>query len=210
MLDKEEVISAQVTGDGNIVIQNSDNTTITIDTNNIIELRKQISNLQEQLNRFNPEILQMMQQKIKDAGIENLPTIDANIYFSIGIFLDGMRRGMGFSITITNLTKEHRYFNQPSFNLSHPYKGADSFVLTTPLEGAPKFPVRLEYGQPVTVHYRIGSGQLSFFQEVLNQNESASIAVVSSTTVGEIYRSNEHTIEHILSSYAKIVGKAGH
>lgn len=207
MLDKKEFVSAHIEGDGNVVIQNSDNTTITIDTNNIIELRKQISNLQEQLSRFDPEILQMMQQKIKDAGIDNLPTIDANIYFSIGILTNGMSRGMGFSITITNLTKEHRYFNQPSFNLSHPYKGADSFVLTTPLEGAPKFPVRLEYGQPVTVHYSIGQGQLSFFQEILSQNRDVSISVVSSTTVGEIYRSNEYTIEHILSSYAQIVGR---
>lgn len=207
MLDKEEIISAHIEGDGNVVVQNSDNTTITIDTNNIIELRKQISNLQEQLNRFNPEILQMMQQKIKDAGIDNLPVVDANIYFSIGILMDGVSRGMGFSITITNLTKEHRYFSQPSFNLSHPYKGADSFVLTSPIGDAPNFPVRLEYGQPVTVHYTIGPGQLSFFQELLNQNKNASIAVVSSTTVGELYRSNEYTIDHILSSYAKIVGR---
>lgn len=207
MLDKEEIVSAKIEGDGNIVIQNSDNTTITIDTKNIIELRKQISNLQEQLNRFNPEILQMMQQKIKDAGIDNLPTVDANIYFSIDILTDGMCRGMGLSITITNLTKEHRYFNQPSFNLSHPYKGADSFVLTTPLGDVPQFPVRLEYGQPLTVHYSIGAGQIRFFQEILNQNSDASLAVISSTTVGEIYRSNEHTIEHILSSYAQIVGR---
>ena len=79
MLDKKEVVSAQVTGDGNIVIQNSDNTTITIDTKNIVELRKQISNLQEQLNTFNPDILQMMQQTVKDAGTASLPEIDANI-----------------------------------------------------------------------------------------------------------------------------------
>lgn len=206
MLDKKEVVSAQVTGDGNIVIQNSDNTTITIDTKNIVELRKQISNLQEQLNTFNPEILQMMQQSVKDAGTDSLPEIDANIYFSIDILADGMRRGMGFSITITNLTKEHRYFTQPSFNLNHPYKGADSFLLTTSISKDVQFPIRLEYGQPVTVRYTIGQGQLSFFREVLSQDMEASIAVVSNTTVGEIYRSNEHTIKHILSSYEKIVG----
>lgn len=207
MLDKKEVISAQVTGNGNIVIQNSDNTTITIDTRNIVELRKQISNLQEQLNTFNPEILQMMQQKIKDAGTANLPEIDANIYFGIGMFLDGMTRRIGFSITITNLTKEHRYFSQPSFNLSHPFKGADSFVLTTTIGEGIKFPIRLEYGQPVTVHYPLDQRQISFLQEVLSQNVDASLAVVSSTTVGEIYRSNEHTIKYIVDSYIKIVGR---
>lgn len=207
MLDKEEIISAQITGDGNIVIQNSDNTTITIDTKNIVELRKQISNLQEQLNKINPEILQVMQQKINDAGIDNLPVVDANIYFGIGIFMDGISRRMGFSITITNLTKEHRYFSQPSFNLSHRYKGANSFILTTSIGKEFEFPVRLEYGQPVTVHYTIGEAQVSFLREMLSQNEDASIAVVSSTTVGEIYRSNEHTIKHILSSYAQIVSR---
>lgn len=207
MLDKEEIISAKVTGDGNIVILNSDNTTITIDTNNIIELRKQISNLQMNLNALNPEILQVMQHKIKDAGVDNLPIVDANIYFSIGLFTNGMTREMGFSITITNLTKEHRYFSQPSFNLSHPYKGADSFILTSAIDNNVSFPVRLEYGQPITVHYTIGRGQVAFFREVFSQNEGASIAVVSSTTVGEIYRSNEHTIKHILSSYAQIVGR---
>lgn len=207
MLDKEEIISAKVTGDGNIVILNSDNTTITIDTNNIIELRKQISNLQMNLNALNPEILQVMQHKIKDAGVDNLPIVDANIYFSIGLFTNGMTREMGFSITITNLTKEHRYFSQPSFNLSHPYKGADSFILTSAIDNNVSFPVRLEYGQPITVHYTIGRGQVAFFREVFSQNDGASIAVVSSTTVGEIYRSNEHTIKHILSSYAQIVGR---
>lgn len=207
MLDKEEFISAQVTGDGNIVIQNSDNTTITIDTKDIVELRKQISNLQEKLNTLDPEILHVMQQTIKSAGTDKLPNVDANIYFSIGIFTNGMTRAMGFSITITNLTKEHRYFSQPSFNLSHPYKGADSFVLTSPIDSNISFPVRLEYGQPITVHYTIGSGQIAFFREVFTQNEGASIAVVSSTTVGEIYRSNEHTIKHILSSYAEIIGR---
>ena len=207
MLNKEEILSVQVTGDGNIVIQNSDNTTITIDTNNIIELRKQISNLQECLNKLSPEILQVMQQKVKDAGIDNLPIIDANIYFGIDIVFDGISRGMGFSITITNLTKEHRYFSQPSFSLSHQYKGANSFILTTPMGKEVEFPIRLEYGQPVTVHYTIGQGQISFLREVMSQNEDVSIAVVSSTTVGEIYRSNEHTVKHILSSYAQIIGR---
>lgn len=207
MLDKKEIVSAHITGDGNIVVQNSDNTTITIDTKNIVELRKQISNLQEKLNLFNPEILQVMQQKVKDAGIEELPVIDANIYFGIGIFMDGINRSLGFSITITNLTKEHRYFSQPSFNLSHPYKGADSFILTTLIGKQIDFPIRLEYGQPVTVHYTIGEGQISFLREILSLNEDASIAVVSTTTVGEIYRSNEHTIKHIISSYADFVGR---
>lgn len=207
MLDKKEVVSVQVTGDGNIIVQNSDNTAITIDTKNIVELRKQISNLQEQLNTFNPEILQMIQQTIRDAGIANLPEIDANIYFGIGIFMNGVSHQMGFSITITNLTKEHRYFAQPSFNLSHPFKGADSFVLTTAIDKGVKFPVRLEYGQPVTIHYPLNQSQIAFLQEILSQNEDASVAVVSSTTVGEIYRSNEHTIKHIIESYFRIVGR---
>ena len=139
MLDKKEIVSAHISGDGNIVVQNSDNTTITIDTKNIVELRKQISNLQEQLNLLNPEILQIMQQNVKDAGTNDLPLVDANIYFSIDILTNGVSRGMGFSITITNLTKEHRYFTQPSFNLSHPYKGADSFILTSSIGKDPQF-----------------------------------------------------------------------
>lgn len=207
MLDKKKVVTAQVNGDDNIVVLSSDNTTITIDTKNIVELRKQISNLQEHLNTLNPDILQMMQQKVKDAGTDNIPVIDANIYFSIDIITDGINRGMGFSITITNLTKEHRYFTQPSFNLNHPYQGANSFFLTIPMNEAPQFPVRLEYGQPVTVRYVISQGQLSFFREVLSQDADAAITVVSSTTVGEIYRSNEHTLKHILESYSKIMGK---
>ena len=207
MLNWEKIVSAQVTGDGNIVIQNSDNTTITIDTKNIVELRKQITNLQDQLNILSPQILQFMQKNVKDAGTNNLPSVDANIYFSIDFLTNGVSRGMGFSITITNLTKEHRYFTQPSFNLSRPFQGADSFVLTSLIGKDPQFPIRLEYGQPVTVRYTIGQGQIDFFREVMSMNEDASIAVVSYTTVGEIYRSNEHTIKEILSSYAKIIGR---
>lgn len=207
MLNWEKIVSAQVTGDGNIVIQNSDNTTITIDTKNIVELRKQITNFQDQLNILSPQILQFMQKNVKDAGTNNLPSVDANIYFSIDFLTNGVSRGMGFSITITNLTKEHRYFTQPSFNLSHPFQGADSFVLTSLIGKDPQFPIRLEYGQPVTVRYTIGQGQIDFFREVMSMNEDASVAVVSYTTVGEIYRSNEHTIKEILSSYAKIIGR---
>ena len=85
--------------------------------------------------------------------------------------------------------------------------GADSFLLTTPYGKSPSFPVRLEYGQPITVHFLIGQGQLSFFREVLAHDENAAIAVVSNTTVGEIYRSNEHTLKHILDSYTKIMGR---
>lgn len=207
MLDKDEIISSQVTGDGNIIIQNSDNTTVTIDTKNIVELRKQISNLQEKLNTLDPEILQVMQQTIKAAGLDELPIVDANIYFSIGLLMNGTTRRLGISITITNLTKEHRYFSQPSFNLSHPFKGANSFILTTSIGKDIEFPIRLEYGQPVTVHYTIGERQISFLREILSQNEDASIAIVSSTTVGELYRSNEHTIKHIISSYADYIGR---
>ena len=119
---------------------------------------------------------------------------------------NGISHGMGFSITITNLTKEHRYFNQPSFNLSQPYKGADSFILTSLINKDTQFPVRLEYGQPITVRYTIEPGQITF-KELLSNNEDVALAVVSSTTVGEIYRSNEHTIKHILSFYTKIVGR---
>lgn len=205
MLDKEEIISAQVTGDGNIVIQNSDNTTLIIDTHDIVELRKQISNLQDQLSKIDPKILQVMAKKVKDEDEGSLPQIDANIYFGIGLIMDGQSRKLGVEVTITNLTKEHRYFSQPSFSLSHPINGADSFILTTPLDQNIKFPIRLEYGQPITVHYVIGDNQIDFFQKVLNQNEDASVAVVSSTTVGEIYRSNEYTISYILSSYNRLV-----
>lgn len=207
MLDKQETITAQINGDGNIVIQNSENTTITLDTNNIVELRKQISNLHNIVSKFDPKILQVMQQKIVEAGVDNLPKVDANIYFSIDFISGGVGRGMGVSVTITNLTKEHRYFTQPTFHLSHPFKRADSFVLTTPIGNPTQFPVRLEYGQPVTILYSIGNGQISFLRDVINQNENASLSVVSSTTVGEIYRSNEHSIREILTLYSNIVGK---
>ena len=207
MLDKQETISAQINGEGNIVVQNSDNTTITIDMNNIVELRKQISNLHKELSIFDPKILQVMQHKIVEAGIDKLPEIDANIYFSLDFITNGIERGMGMSVTITNLTKEHRYFTQPTFHLSQPFKGADSFILTTPIGNPTQFPARLEYGQPVTVHYSIGNGQISFLREVIAQNEKASLSVVSSTTVGEIYRSNEQPIREIISYYEKIYGK---
>lgn len=207
MLDKQETISAQINGDGNIVVQNSDNTTITIDMSNIVELRKQISNLHNVISIFDPEILHIMQQKISETGIDKLPKVDANIYFSIDFITNGIGRGMGVSVTITNLTKEHRYFSQPTFHLSHPFNGADSFILTTPIGNPSQFPVRLEYGQPVTISYSIGNGQISFLRKVINQNENASLSVVSSTTVGEIYRSNEHSIREILTFYSNIVGK---
>ena len=48
---------------------------------------------------------------------------------------------------------------------------------------------------------------MSFFRKVLSQDEDAAIAVVSNTTVGEIYRSNEHTLKHVMESYVRIMGR---
>src|SRR5690606_20547891 len=101
---------------------------------------------------------------------------------------------MKFGLTITNLTKEHRYFNQPFFKVTPKFEikeglEHDTFVMIP--ENNNEFPVRLEYGQPAYYDYEIKDGAYEMYKKLLEKDEDASIQAFSNTTVGELYESNK-------------------
>ena len=55
----------------------------------------------------------------------------ANVYLSLTfLMVPGTVTGINFAVTITNLTKENRFFNAPFFKLSVPFEGnLDTFVM---------------------------------------------------------------------------------
>ena len=108
--------------------------------------------------------------------------------------------GISFGVTITNLTKENRYFNSPVFKLSAEFNGTDTFVLMDRTHNI-SFPKKLEYGEVVTEDYPLRQNSKSVFEEVLKKDEEATLKVIVNTTVGEIYHSNEYKVKRILDHY---------
>jgi len=205
MLDKNQTIaSARVEGDNNIVIQNSDDTEIMIHLDNPLEVKQALMNLQSQLRELPAEILKIMEEKSKNATINE----GANLYLSLNYLfgqslVDNNIIGLSIGVTITNTTKENRWFNQPFFKMTESIDGADSFNLLSGANHNPKFPYKLEYGEPVSVFYNVIPSQIEFFKNILSKNQNAEFYAVSNTTLGEIFSSNRYKISKLVDLYNK-------
>lgn len=183
---------SRIDGDGNIVIQDSNNSTITINANNPEEIRKFFIEFQNQLQDLPFEILELMESKnTNKIEIDN----DANIYLSFNLLTSGygdMEYALG--VKITNLTKEIRFFNSPFFKTSEIIENEmDTFVMTDAIQGA-RFPKRLEYGEVVSETYRIKLGITEILDKVLAKDKDAYVQAISSTTLGEVYKSNKYSL----------------
>src|SRR5690606_23369434 len=82
-----------------------------------------------------------------------------------------------FGLTIINLTREHRYFNQPFFKVKPRFEikegiENDTFVMFP--EQGKAFPKRLEYGEPLSVSYKL-EPVLKICQSLLLKDEKAYI-----------------------------------
>ena len=191
---------AEVKGDGNVVIQDADNSEITINTNNPEEIRKFFIDFQNKLSEIPKEILDMMESKNpNDVAIE----IGANVYLSLNLeIIPGHDiTGISFGVTITNLTKENRFFNAPFFKLSVPFEGnLDTFALTDKVYNI-QFPKKLEYGEVVSEAYSIRAGSKEMYEKALAKDPEATLQVTVGTTIGEIYKSNEYKLSELLSKF---------
>lgn len=191
---------AKIDGDGNVVIQNSDNSSITINLNNPKEVRRGLMNLQHEMNTLPLKIIQEL-MKHNDSKV---PAVGANIYLSLNIMFEtignrptGNILGISFGVSVTNTNKEHRYFYEPSFKVSTPFdNGLDTFVMTDKHPDNPVFPRRLEYGEPFTVYYNISDMKL--FKELVERDDNASITAIVNTTLGEVFCSNECKLKELL------------
>jgi len=64
-----------------------------------------------------------------------------------------------------------------------------------------EFPKKLEYGKVVTENYQIRPQSKEIYAKVIAQNENATIQIIVSTTIGEIYKSNEYKVGKLLENF---------
>jgi len=190
---------AEIDGNGNIVIQDADKSEITINSNNTAELKKFLIDFQTKLNEMPKEIIDLMESKDLN---KVTPENGANIYLSLNFLVQPSTiNGIAFGVTITNLTKENRFFNSPFFKFSTPFEGnADTFKMVEVLNNI-VFPKKLEYGEVVTELYPIRPQSKEIYDKLLEKDKDATIEAIVTTTVGEIYSSDEYKISDLLENW---------
>lgn len=193
---------AEIDGNGNVVIQDADKSEITINMNNPEEIRKFFIDFQLKISELPMKIIELMESKNSN---EVVLETGANIYLALNILvgtggISGIS-GISFGVTITNLTKENRYFNSPFFKLSVPFDGnADTFSMLETMRSI-QFPKKLEYGEVVTENYPIKLKAKEIYDKVIEKDPNATIQVIVTTTIGEIYKSNEYKISELIENY---------
>ena len=114
----------------------------------------------------------------------------------------GSLNGITFSVTVTNLTKEHRYFNGPFFKSSVPFEGElDTFILPNSPYNNNSFPKRLEYGEVFKQSYSIIPQSNEIYLKMVEKNPDATIQVFVNTTIGELFASNEYRVNQLLENF---------
>ncbi len=179
----------QITGDNNLVIQDIQGSTVTINLNNPKELRDFMIKFQNELIKLPLNILEKLKEHQQ---LEIPPTVGANLYLTVLVMvpLGGSFSIIGkkLSVTVTNLTKEIRYFNKPYFK-SHPQlpiqtEQFDSFILLD----QENYPFRLEYGEVKSLQYELKPKLIEDFSRI--STADGYIEAFINTTVGELYSSN--------------------
>lgn len=183
---------AIIDGDGNIVIQKVEGSTITINPAVPEEIRKALINHQSLIAELPDKIIQILMEN----NTKEPPVIGANVYLSLS-FIAGEYGigGISISVQITNLTKEIRFFNKPFFKVSVPFeKSADTFMMTNVIGSAIVFPRKMEYGEVVSENYLLVPGNIKMFDELLAKSPDVTLTAYVSTTLGEVYKSEPYPI----------------
>jgi hypothetical protein len=196
---------AKIDGNGNIVIQNTDNSTIIINKDNPEEIRKFFIDFQNHLSELPKQIIDLMEAQ----NPNQLQTTGANIYLGLIFMLEtmygqptGKIDGISFGVTITNLTKESRFFNAPFFKLSVPFEqGLDTLTMTDKIGTPIVFPKKLAYGEVVSETYKVHLNSREIYDKALANDPNATIQVIVSTTIGEVYKSNEYSVAKLLENF---------
>ena len=191
--------NASIDGNGNVIIQNADKSEIIINMDNSNEIKKFLIDYQQKLDTLPSEILKLMLEKnTNDIELK----LDANIYLGLNLLIASeSEEGISFGITITNLTRENRFFNAPFFKFSVTLDGSiDTFSLTEAIHQI-HFPKKLEYGEVVSQAYLIRPPMKSIFEKAIAIDSDATILAIASTTIGEIYKSNEYKVSQLLENF---------
>lgn len=131
----------------------------------------------------------------------------ANVYLGQNILYEtywgkptGQIEGIGIGVTITSTSKENRFFNQPLFKVSTPFEGdADTFSLMNMIIPV-RFPVKMEYGERVSVTYKLASGTMNLFEEILKKDANATIKAIVTTSFGEYSISEPYQLAELVKN----------
>ena len=103
--------------------------------------------------------------------------------------------GIMIGVNVTNIIKEHRYFNGPYFKLSQPIDGANDTFQLMDMVSPVAFPKKMEYGEQYQVHYNLKKGFLDQLEKFKGQDVTLTAFV--NTTVGEKFSSNQMKIDDL-------------
>lgn len=162
------------------------------DDTQIAGLRPSVSYID--LRNYSPnQFAQLIMNKL-DMG-DNAPIIQkdqenvANIYLSNNLMLSDFQGfvGVTLGVSITNLTREYRYYLQPYFKTSIGIEGDhDTFILTGLIERV-NFPLKMEWGQQQTLNYKLALAGIAQWR---NLPPDTTIIAIVTTTIGEKFESN--------------------
>lgn len=196
ILDKT---TATVDGNGNIIIQNADNSVINIDLSKSDKVRDALLTLQNRIKDLPLDIINLLMEHNSD----KLTTSGANVYLGFYYLMGGLNRGCSLGVTVTNLNKEHRYFYEPIFKTSIPFENElSSFKLISVVGEQIKFPIRLEYGEQFTINYEIKN--IDFLYSLFRKCPDCTLVSIVSTTLGETFSSNEYKIEKLKENFETV------
>ena len=187
---------AKIDGNGNIVIQRAEGSTITINPSIPDEVRKALIDHQSLIAELPNKILQILM----DNNAKEPPVIGANIYLGLNLMAGTYGiAGISISVQITNLTKEIRFYNRPFFKVSTPIeKNLNTFVMTNVVGTPIDFPRRMEYGEVLSENYQLVQGNIEMFQVLLSKDSEATLTAYVTTTLGELYKSEPYHIKDIV------------
>lgn len=185
-----------IDGNGNIVIQKVEGSTITINPEVPEDVRKALIEQQSLISQLPDKII----KKLMSNNATEPPIIGANVYLGISyITSDYAVQGVLLTVQITNLTKEIRFYNKPFFKLSTPFEpGADTFEMTNVFGEKIAFPRKMEYGEVVTECYILVKPNIPLLKKVWAKDLSTTITAYATTTLGEVYKSEPLLVENIL------------
>jgi len=187
---------AKIDGNGNIVIQRVEGSTITINPSIPDEVRKALIDHQSLIAELPNKILQILM----DNNAKEPPIIGANIYLGLNLMAGTFGiAGISISVQITNLTKEIRFYNRPFFKVSTPIeKNLNTFIMTNIVGNPIDFPRRMEYGEVLSENYQLVQGNIEMFQGLLSKDSEATLTAYVTTTLGELYKSEPYYIKDIV------------
>lgn len=195
-------VKADIDGNGNIVIQKVEGSTITINPSVPEEVRKALIEHQSLICQLPDKVVKILM----DNNAKEPPVVGANIYLGLNLLVRMGIMGVSISVQITNLTKEIRFYNKPFFKVSTPIeKSADTFVMTNVVGEQLSFPRKMEYGEVISENYQLVQGNIHMFKELLAKNPETTLTAYVSTTLGEVYKSEPYLVSDIVKQ-EKYVG----